>query len=72
MVVPVSVEMTRFYRMYVEVNNGATEEEVKARAKEIILNTDPGLILVPDNEIDIEDCDIIALAPDFDGAWFDN
>ena len=70
-IVPVNVEMTRFYRMYVKVNNGATEEQVKARAKEIILNSDPDEVLVPDNEVDIEGWDILALDPDFDAAWID-
>ena len=72
--VPCDVCIKRFYRAYVEVDENATADEVKAALIEDLL--DGGNIdekLSPDIDLEPsehEEQDICWINPDFDGSWY--
>ena len=71
-IVPCDVSIKRLYRMYVEVDEGAGEEEVKARAVEMLTDgRDPDGELTIDPDYEMEPQDICWVNPDFDGSWSD-
>ena len=56
--------------MYVEVGEEATENEVKAKAVEMLTDgRDPDKELTPDTDLEMEPQDICRVNPDFDGSW---
>ena len=70
LIVPCDVAIKRFYRMYVEVGEDATEDEVKAKAVEMLTDgRDPDKELTPDPDLDMEPQDICWVNPDFEGSW---
>lgn len=70
LIVPCDVAITRYYRMYVEIGEEATEDEVKAKAVEMLTDgSDPDDLLTPDTDLDIEAQDINWVNPDFEGSW---
>jgi len=70
LIVPCDVAIKRFYRMYVEVEEEATSDEVKAKAVEMLTDgRDPDKELTPDTDLEMEPQDICWVNPDFDGSW---
>lgn len=56
--------------MYVEVEEEATSDEVKAKAVEMLTDgRDPDKELTPDTDLEMEPQDICRVNPDFDGSW---
>lgn len=69
-IVPCNVEIKRYYRSYVLMDEGASNEEVlKAMKQDILENGESEL--TPDPDMDIEEDDIIAIYPDFDAMWIE-
>ena len=69
-VIPCDVAITRYYRMYVEMPEGASADEVKAKAIETLTDgRDADAELTPDPDLDIEAEDITWVNPDFEGSW---
>ena len=70
-IVPCEVAIKRFYRMYVEVEEGATNDEVKAKAVEMLTETRaPDSKLTPgDLYNEIEEQDILENDPDWEASW---
>lgn len=66
--VPCDVEIRRFYRMYVTVDENATDAEIKAAARKDILDYGEE-VLTPDPDLNIESHDIFAIIPDHDAEW---
>ena len=70
LIVPCDVAIKRFYRMYVVVDEEATEDQVKAKAVEMLTDgRDPDKELTPDPDLDMEPHDICWVNPDFEGSW---
>lgn len=68
LIVPCNVCVKRFYRAYTEVDENATDEEIrKAMIEAIVENQD--IELTEDPDIGIEDNDIVYVEIDHEGAW---
>lgn len=67
-IVPCDVCIKRFYRAYAEVDENATDEEIrKAMIEAIVENQDAELTEDPD--LGIEAHDIVYVEIDHEGAW---
>lgn len=67
-VIPCDVEIKRYYRTYVTVDEGSTKEQIiQAMREEILENQDNAL--TPDPDMGIEEDDITLVFPDFDAMW---
>ena len=70
MIVPCDVAIRRYYRLYVEAEEGAGEEVIKAKAIEMLTDgTDIDTVLTPDPDLETEEQDICWITPDFEGSW---
>lgn len=67
-IVPCNVAITRYYRVYAEVEEGAGHEEIMAKAKEVCCLGDERE-LTPDLDMGIEPEDIRWIEPDIEGSW---
>lgn len=68
LIIPCNVCIKRFYRGYAEVDENATDEEIrKAMIKAIVDNQDKELTEDPD--LEIEDHDIVYVEVDHEGEW---
>ena len=70
-VMPCDLAITRFYRIYVEINKDATQDEIEVAVKNKIMGCDnPDAEMMPDPDIynSIEEHDIVSILPDWDGA----
>lgn len=73
MVTPCDVTIRRFYRMYVTTDKDAGADEVRAAARQELMDAnDPDALLTPDPDLDIEIGDIEWISPDEDGSWWDD
>ena len=69
-IIPCNICIKRFYRAYVEVNENATDEEIrKAMIGAIIENQDNELTDDPD--LEIEDEDIVYVKIDHENEWIE-
>ncbi len=66
-VVPCDVEIRRFYRTYVTVDEDTSDAEIVRKAKAEILEHQDA-VLTPDPDLDIEAHDIFAVNPNRD-SW---
>lgn len=62
-VVPCDVEIRRFYRAYVTVDEDASDAEIVRKMKAEILEHQDS-VLTPDPDLDIEEHDILNVCPD--------
>lgn len=69
-VVPCDVEIRRFYRAYVTVDEDASDVEIVRKMKAEILEHQDS-VLTPDPDLDIEAHDIFAVNPNRD-SWIEN
>ena len=72
--VPCDVAIKRLYRVYVEVDEGASAARIEAEAKRMIADSDnPDIILVPDPDLftEIEEQDVCWVNPDWVGIQND-
>ena len=72
-IVPCDLAIKRFYRMYVEVDEGAGTDQVIAAAKQMVVeSSNPDSELCPDPDIysEIESQDICWVNPNWDGAHY--
>ena len=70
-VVPCDGAIKRCYRIYVVVDEEATDEEVVAAVKsQIVERQDESIMLDPD--LEIEEDDILGILPDDDGTWLED
>ena len=68
LIVPCNVTIKRFYRAYVEVDENATDEEIrKAMIEAILEHQDAELCEDPD--LEIENHDIVNIEIDHEAAW---
>ena len=67
-IVPVDACIKQFYRGYVKVPDDATTEEIRAAAKESILQNISNAF-DPDPDLYIEEDDIVFISPDETEAW---
>ncbi len=68
LIIPCNVCIKRFYRGYAEVDENATDEEIrKAMINAIVENQDEELNYDPD--LEIEHDDIVYIEIDHDGKW---
>lgn len=68
--VPVDVEITRFYRVYIESTDEESFDSIRQRVRaEIIAKQDS--VLTPDPDLEIEEQDIRCVSIDYDGIQLD-
>ena len=68
LIIPCNVTIKRFYRTYAEVDENATDEDIrKAMIEAILEHQDAELTEGP--EIDIEEGDIVNVEIDHDNEW---
>ena len=65
-VVPCEVCIKRYYRTYVHIHEGATDENIVNAAMEQIIEEQSN-VLVDDTELEIEEGDFVYIEPDYDG-----
>lgn len=68
LIVPCDVCIKRFYRAYAEVDENATDEEIRKAMIEAILEHQDAE-LCDDPDIEIEEHDIVSIEIDHDGEW---
>ena len=68
MIVPCNVTIKRFYRAYVEVDENATDEEIRKAMTEAILEHQDAE-LCEDPGLEIEGHDIVNIEIDHEAAW---
>lgn len=69
-IVPVDVEITRFYRVYIESTDEETFESIRQRVRAEILDKQDS-VLTPDPDLEIEEQDIRCVSIDYDGIQLD-
>ena len=69
-IVPVEVVLRRYYRGYVRVPTDGGDKSVLREAHKMILE-DQDKCLDPDPDMDIEEADILSVAPDWDGVQYE-
>lgn len=69
-VVPCDVEIRRFYRTYVTVDEDTSDAEIVLKAKAEILEHQDA-VLSPDPDLDIEERDILNVCPDSEN-WLED
>lgn len=68
LIIPCNVIIQRFYRTYAEVDENATDEDIRKAMIEAILEHQDAE-LTEDPEIDIEEDDIVNVEIDHDNEW---
>ena len=67
--VPVDVSVVRYYRLYVDVQEDATDHEIRKAASQLILDDSDVLNHSEDPSIDVEEQDIVSVNIDHDGMF---
>lgn len=68
---PCTVKIERFYRVYVAVDEEASNEDIIAAAKAQIVE-EQDAALTDDPDMEIEEHDIVAVNPDYEASWPDD
>ena len=68
LIIPCNVIIKRFYRTYAEVDENATDEDIRKAMIEAILEHQDAE-LTEDPQIDIEEGDIVNMEIDHDNEW---